>query len=131
MKKSFIILVGFPVLAASLMIVGCAPIHCRDCYDCGAEIVIVPAPVPDPYPYPYPRPCPYPVPVYIEEPAPPPSRPAPLVKPRGTVEDTPRIKNPTGDRPGRKPVFVRGSSESEHPPEQIARSTPRRSSRSR
>lgn len=118
MKKLIMMSTGFLVLASAMVLAGCAPLPNRDHCEYGVEIVYVPVPVP--------YPDPYPVPDYIREPAPPPPRRVPLVRPPDSVGDTPRTKNPTGDRPSRKPVGMRGRGGSDRPPEQIASSTPKR-----
>jgi hypothetical protein len=111
MKKSIMMLTGFLVLAAGLMLSGCAPLPYQGHGDYFVEIVYVPVPVP------------YPGPVDYEEPPPPRKRHQPLAKPQG---DTPRTKTPTGDRPGSKPVVVRGKGTADRSPDQIASSTPNR-----
>ena len=118
MKKSIKMLTGFLILAAAMMLTGCAPLPYQDHCEYCVEIVYVPVPVP--------YPDPYPVPDYMEEPAPPPPRHVPLVRPRSPANETPRTKNPTGDRPSRKPGGMRGRDGSDRPPEQIASSTPKR-----
>lgn len=90
MKKSIMMLTGFLVLFAAMMLSGCAPVPYQGGPDCYVEIVYVPVPVP--------YPDPYPVPVYLEEPAQPSPRRKPLVRPRGPGDDPPRTKIPTGRR---------------------------------
>ena len=111
MKKSIMMLTGFLILAAGLMLSGCTPIPYQGHGDYFVEIVYVPVPVP------------YPGPVGYEEPPPPQKRYQPLAKPR---VDTPRTKTPGGDRPGSKPVVVRGKGTANRPSDQIASSTSKR-----
>lgn len=107
MEKSILVIKGAMIITMILVIGGCASLGRNDCYDCYTEVVIVQVPVPYPRPYP----VPYPDPGYIEENAPPPVRNTPLVRPRDPVQDTPRIKNPRGEK--------------------VAHSTPKRPSRKR
>jgi hypothetical protein len=119
MKKMILMLTAFLGLFAALTLTACAPLPYQGDPEYYVEVIYVQVPVP------YPEPCPGPS--GVEE-LPPPVRTKPLVKPQG---DTPRTKTPTGDRPPRKPVYVRGSSGSERPPEQVASSTPKRPPRKR
>jgi len=120
MKKLILTLSVFMGLFAVLMLSACAPLPYQGDPEYYVEVIYVPVPVP------YPEPCPGPP--GVQELPPPPVRTKPLVRPRG---DTPRTKAPTGDRPSRKPAYVRGGSGSERPPEQIASSTPKRPPRKR
>ena len=121
MKKLILMSVVFLSLFAGLTLTGCAPLPYQGDPEYYVEIIYVPVPMP------YPEPCPGPS-GYEEPPPPPPVRTKPLVQPRG---DNPRTKVPTGDRPPRKPVHVRGSGSSERPPEQVASTTPKRPPRKR
>ncbi len=113
MKKSITMLTGFLVLVTGMMLSGCTPLPYQGHGTHFVEIVYVPVPYPEPYPGPG----------GYEEPPPPRKRYQPLAKPRA---DTPRTKTPTGDRPGSKPVIVRGKGGADRSPDQIASSTPKR-----
>ncbi len=116
MKKLILMLAGFLGLFAAILLSGCAPMPYQGYPEYYVEVIYVPVPVP------YPEPCPGPS-GYEEPPPPPPIRTKPLVKP---WDDTPRTKTPTGDRPPRKPVIIRGKGGSERSPEQVASSMPKR-----
>ena len=118
MKKLILMAAVFLSLFAGLTLTGCAPLPYQGDPEYYVEIIYVPVPVP------YPEPCPGPP--GVEE-LPPPVRTKPLVKPR----NNPRTKTPTGDRPPRKPVYVRGGGGSERPSEQVASTTPKRPPRKR